>query len=321
MGDGAKPPAKKQKDDPDAVRELSTTATLIKNPVEGEDAGVLLQKVEEGSVKGNLTWDVELILNDIAKGRDRFYNMQLVVTRKHPHKFWTVMHWGRTGLQGQMKVNGPKDYKTAQKDFRAKYRSKTGNAWGQLGDDWVDVDGKYTHVVKEAEEEAPEEITTRRATTTASTRAAPSTRASTAAPSTADSLQKGDTRWQFYMHAEMDGKKIGWYPYDKDAAQNLEKMFKLARTNTNLGVRIVHTSYFAYEININSMIQTNIKTGTRRVIRRIEEGEEASPDPPSSIPEPVKPRELPKDEEEDADDHDQAAVDDEEEAGAVTDED
>jgi len=133
----------------------------------------------------------------------------------------------------------------------------------------------------------------------------------------------------------VNGKEIGWYSYEGDAADNMEKYWRQFGTNDGLAVRFISTDYFKYEINYDTMIQTNTKSGTRRVIRRVAPGEEASAEAPTEIPEPVKPvAPAPEsdddDDEEMADDMDdgdedeeeaaeeEAGVEDEEEAPVVT---
>merc|ERR1712176_698618 len=95
-------------------------------------AAVVQEEVSKGFVNACLTWDVELVLNDPEKGKDKFYNMQLL-KNKEIAEFWAVQHWGRTGLAGTVHVDGPFDEIAAAKQaFRKKYRQKTGNVWGNL---------------------------------------------------------------------------------------------------------------------------------------------------------------------------------------------
>merc|ERR1712007_18760 len=90
-------------------------------------------------------------------------------------------------------------------------------------------------------------------------------------------------------------------------------MGALTKSNLRLTVRIIKTDLFKYEVDFGNMLQTNIKTGTRRVIRRVPPGVVPSSAPPDIIPEPVKG--IPESEEEDDDGED----DDEEDV--VTDDD
>ncbi|CAK0839715.1 unnamed protein product [Prorocentrum cordatum] len=50
------------------------------------------------------------------------------------------------------------------------------------------------------------------------------------------------------MHNEVDGKKVGWYNYEGQAAENMEKYWKQLQTNAGLEVRIVHTDYIRGEL-------------------------------------------------------------------------
>merc|ERR1719254_435430 len=93
-----------------------------------------------------LTWDVELVLSDLGKGKDKFYCMQLLASTApcEKYEFWSVQHWGRTGCEGRVHVDGPfTDVTIAKKVFRQKFRSKTGNVWGNVGGTFVDVPGKH----------------------------------------------------------------------------------------------------------------------------------------------------------------------------------
>lgn len=135
--------------------------------------------------------------------------------------------------------------------------------------------------------------------------------------------------WQYYMHNAIDGKSIGWYNYEGESAENIEKFWRQSKRNDGLDVRVIRSDYFTYEVNYKFMLQTNVKTGTRRVIRRLNPGEEASPDEPAVIPDKVAPRkpiapeeEAEEDDEEavgeDEDDDDDGEAEDEEpEAGAA----
>merc|ERR1712137_692385 len=120
-------------------------------------------------------------------------------------------------------------------------------------------------------------------------------------------------RWQYFMHNVVKGRKIGWYDYEEAGAKNMEKFWALTRTNERLMVRIIKTDHFKYEVDFGNMLQTNIKTGTRRAIRRVSPGVVPSSAPPDIIPEPVKG--IPESEEEDDDREDDDEEDD------VTDED
>lgn len=215
-------------------------------------AAVVQEDIAKGFMKASLTWDVELVLNDPSKAKDKYYNMQLLAA-KEGHGFWAVQHWGRTGTLGTVHIDGPfPDVDSAKRIFKKKYRAKTGNAWGTLGS-FVEIPGKYKVLVRE----------------------------------TADPKAPG--LWQYYMHNSVDGKRIGWYDYEAAQTESMEKYWHQFTNNDGLEIRFIQTDYFKYEVNFKEMIQTNTKSGTRRVIRRTPAGEKPSPAKPDVIPDPVAP--------------------------------
>lgn len=244
-------PAEPRKRPRIAVSSTSSVLVIPRLGLEGAPA-VLHEECSKGFMKASLTWDVELVLSDPTKGRDRFYCMQLLVDSTRS-KFWAAQHYGRTGLEGRVHVDGPfGDVETAKRIFRAKYRRKSGNIWGHLGSTFVEVPGKYAVVTR----------------------------------SDASAVRG---RWQYYMHNSVDGKVVGWHSYEEPAASNMEKYFHQFQDNAALRLRFVTTDYFIYEIDFVNMIQTNMKSGTRRVLRRVLPGETPTEAPPSSIPEAVAP--------------------------------
>ncbi|CAE7219484.1 Parp1, partial [Symbiodinium microadriaticum] len=264
-----------------SVAYATTEAPVIAKSGLGGKAAVVQEQAKKGlMMKGTLTWDVELVLNDPAKGTDKYYNMQLLASTDGS-EFWAVQHWGWTGLDGRVHVDGPfKELHAAKAVFRRKYRQKTGNVWGQLGMTFEEMPGKYRLVSLEA---------------------------------SGSGHAKG--RWQFYMHNAIDGKEVGWYDYDAAAAARLEKYWRqfCDHPDLKLGVRVIHSDYFAYEINFNELWQTNIKTGTRRAIRRFADGEVPLDTPPHRIPEPAAPAKPPDLKDDSAEEEDPGDGDEEEE--------
>mmetsp|Transcript_27341 Transcript_27341/g.63750 ORF Transcript_27341/g.63750 Transcript_27341/m.63750 type:complete len:476 (-) Transcript_27341:7-1434(-) len=295
--DATEEPAPKRAKKAESVITTSDSAPVIVKSGLADKAAVVKEEVKKGFIQASLCWDVELVLNDPATGKDRYYNMQLLsgTVDDTAGMFWTVQHYGRTGLDGRVHVDGPHmAIDTAKMAFRKKYRSKTGNVWGQLGGTFVEHPGKYKLLAK-AEEVAA--------------------KADAGAERSEAASKVG--KWQYYLHNALDGKEIGWHDYAEEAGANMEKFWKVCETNEGLAVRFVQTKYYKYEVNFTEMIQTNIKTGTRRVIRRVAEGERASDDPPEKVPDPVPPKKVPDEEEEDEDDdeadEDGAEYEDEEE--------
>lgn len=66
-------------------------------------------------------------------------------------------------------------------------------------------------------------------------------------------------------------------------------MWNLYTVNDGLWLAKVTTSYFIYEIDFKNLVQTNTKTGTRRVIRRLALGDTGGVQAPAAIPSPIKP--------------------------------
>ncbi|CAK0799263.1 unnamed protein product [Prorocentrum cordatum] len=147
-GDGV-PPAKAARA-AKAVAEvvLGATPVMARSGLE-DKAAVVEEKFEKGFVKGSLLWDVELVLNDVAAGKDKFYNMQLLAATAGD-QFWTVQNWGKTGMAGRVHTDGPfADLVSAKRNFRRKYRAKTGNVFGELGASFLEKDGKYKVLAKD----------------------------------------------------------------------------------------------------------------------------------------------------------------------------
>lgn len=69
----------------------------------------------------------------------------------------------------------------------------------------------------------------------------------------------------------------------------MEKYYGQFTRDAALNIRLIQSDYFKYEVDFSAMIQRNIKSGMKRVIRRIEEGEDPSADAPKKIPVPAKP--------------------------------
>jgi len=281
----AAPAAKRAKAAEGAVTTTDKVEVIAKSGL-ADKAKVVLEETAKGFVKATLTWDVELVLNDLAAGKDKYYNMQFLANAEGS-QFWAVQHWGKTGMGGTVHVDGPFDSIAAgKKVFRKKYRAKTGNVFGQVGATFVDIPGKYRPLAKEEEEEE-------------------------AAPGAPRRVKEGPGKWQYYLHNKVDGKKLGWYEYDEDAAENMEKYWGQFQRDAGLNVRLIQSDYFKYEVNFSDMIQRNTTSGMRRVIRRIAAGERPDNAPPEKIPEKAAPDAKPA-ESSDEEDEDMATADEDE---------
>merc|ERR1712039_153732 len=94
--------------------------------------------------------------------------------------------WGRTGTSGACKLEGPVTDDKAKAAVAKLFKSKTGCAWGSLQPGDPAKAGKYWLM----------------------------------RPSKADPKAK----WEYYVSDHVDGKKTGWYPYDKDASAQVEDL-------------------------------------------------------------------------------------------------
>lgn len=246
-------PAKKPKP---VVFTICAGASVIAKSGLADKAYVVEQDICKGYIKAKLVWDVELALTDAATGKDRFYNLQLLTSKVGTAQYWAVQHWGSTGKEGRVKVEGPfADEADARLIFTRKYRQKTGRPFGSLGDSFVEHPGKYRHLVKSTEASSPSR----------------------------------PGKWQYYLHNSVDGKEIAWYYYDDSMNANMEKYWRCSQTNDGMSVRVLRSDYFTYEVDYKAMLQTNLKSGTRRVIRRLAPGEASSDDAPAVIPTKVDP--------------------------------
>eukprot|EP00928_Gymnodinium_smaydae_P035923 TRINITY_DN25197_c1_g1_i2.p1 TRINITY_DN25197_c1_g1~~TRINITY_DN25197_c1_g1_i2.p1 ORF type:complete len:467 (-),score=96.51 TRINITY_DN25197_c1_g1_i2:133-1533(-) len=310
---------KKKKAAGHEVVELSHTIAVIPKSGLSEKAAVAVTHVSSGFVTACVTWDVELVLTDIAAGKDKFYNMQLLASEDGT-EYWAVQNWGKTGMDGAVHIDGPfSDFADAKRVFKKKYRQKTGNVWGQVGASFAEVPGKYRLLAKAAEEEDEAEAAMP-GEASASSSAAPA-RAPAAAAARGGGRRAAEVpgKWQYYLHNKVDGKELGWYDYDKSAGDNMEKFWKQFERDPTLNVRLIQSDYFKYEVDFGAMIQKNTKSGMRRVVRRIADGQEASSDPPDEIPEPGKPDPSWKAAADDSEDEDDASgggsEEDDEDAG------
>lgn len=82
---------------------------------------------DKGSVlkEGSDLYSASLNLTDAAKNHDKFYHMQVVVS-KDKSKYWFVQHWGRNGTSGLSQVKGPTTKDAAIKLLEQKFKQKSG---------------------------------------------------------------------------------------------------------------------------------------------------------------------------------------------------
>lgn len=202
---------------------------------------------------GESPCDCELVRHSPDTHIDRFYRLQLLAAPTN-RTFFVVSHWGSTGSEGRVHITKHTTALDARRLFRGKFRQRTGNKWTKC-DAFVAVDGKYCLLERDAGVVAG----------------------------------SGSGEWEYYLHNEVNGKKVGWYSYEEKQNGEMERLWRQFGNCPTMGVRLLQTDYFWYEIDFGKMIQTNRKSGTRRVIRRVLPGAPRTSEAPSAIPEKVAP--------------------------------
>lgn len=86
------------------------------------------------------TFDCMLNQTNISHNNNKFYVIQ-VLGQASGYYCWT--RWGRVGEPGQSKMMGPSYLDDAIKEFKAKFKAKSGNNWDDR-DSFVPKSGKYT---------------------------------------------------------------------------------------------------------------------------------------------------------------------------------
>lgn len=95
-------------------------------------------------------WDAMLNQTNIGHNNNKFYIIQLL---KNGGKYYTWTRWGRVGETGQNAMLGDGSLADAEKNFKAKFRDKTSNAWDDRSK-FVAKAGKYTLIEIERSAEA-----------------------------------------------------------------------------------------------------------------------------------------------------------------------
>eukprot|EP00035_Acanthoeca_spectabilis_P038953 m.57730 g.57730 ORF g.57730 m.57730 type:complete len:821 (-) comp9370_c0_seq2:1719-4181(-) len=84
-------------------------------------------------------------------------------------------------------------------------------------------------------------------------------------------------RWQYYLSNSVDDKNLGWKSYDAAGTKELEEQWQQQQSDPSTRVPWqLKSGYFAYEINLDTMTQKNLESGTVRHVRRVGPGETAS---------------------------------------------
>mmetsp|Transcript_7902 Transcript_7902/g.12906 ORF Transcript_7902/g.12906 Transcript_7902/m.12906 type:complete len:239 (-) Transcript_7902:237-953(-) len=176
-----------------------------------------------------------LALIDAAKNNDKYYVLQgLEDPKSSGNRFYAYSRWGRTGTAGSCKLDGPMTEEKAKSEVAKTFKQKTGCAWGTLRPGDKAKPGKYW--VMQAAKLDPK------------------------------------AKWEYYVSDHVDGKKTGWYPYDKAASLQVEELRAAHAANkggkNDTSVRCVDSGSWTYKVDLGKMQQTNTSTKKTRKIRR-----------------------------------------------------
>ena len=86
---------------------------------------------------------------------------------------------------------------------------------------------------------------------------------------TNDTSKNNDAIWYYYLENDPLGKKDGWYPFEDVNSEEIEG-YNNSDSVKHLSLCVIRskTTGFRYLVDLKTMQQTNIKTGTTRPIRR-----------------------------------------------------
>ncbi|KAJ3046051.1 Poly [ADP-ribose] polymerase 2 [Rhizophlyctis rosea] len=90
---------------------------------------------------GDEVFDAMLNQTDIGNNNNKFYIIQLL-EEDNQKKYWVWNRWGRVGVDGQNKLDGPLSLDAAKRSFEKKFHDKTKNRWEDRAD-FEKVAGKY----------------------------------------------------------------------------------------------------------------------------------------------------------------------------------
>jgi predicted DNA-binding WGR domain protein len=179
---------------------------------------------------GETPYQANLVQVNMATNTDKYYD--LTIEQGTSDVFNVVQHWGRTGTDGQQKIDRFEDLPGALKFFENKFKSKTGARFADR-ETYVAGANKYSFKAVDREREEVEGVV-----------------------------------WEYYIDDGVDGKADGWYPYAKAAGDMVEGIYHEWQKNDWLCVRCVQSGYWSYRVDFNSMEQNNTSTKKLRKIRR-----------------------------------------------------
>lgn len=177
--------------------------------------------------------DARLVLIDPESNTDKYYVLQGL---EDDDGCYAYRRWGRTGTDGEAKVEGPMEKAEVEKIVHKLFKEKTGKDWGSISPGDRALPGKYW-LQKDFN---------------------PSEKA----------------KWQYYVHDNIDGKRNDWYDYDPTPSEEVEELFAQHKANggeKRTAARVVASGKlgFSYLVDLEAMTQTNTKTRKSRQIRRL----------------------------------------------------
>lgn len=177
--------------------------------------------------------DARLVMIDLESNTDKYYVLQGL---EDDGGCYAYRRWGRTGTDGEAKIEGPMEREEVEKILHKIFKEKTGKEWGSIEVGDRALPGKYW---------LQQDFT-------------PSEKA----------------KWQYYVHDNIDGKKNDWYDYDEMASEEVEELFAQHKANDHekrTKTRVVASGHlgFSYLVDLEAMTQANTKTRKTRKIRRV----------------------------------------------------
>lgn len=167
--------------------------------------------------------------------RYRYYILQLLQAKTD---YYVYRRNGRTGTSGQAQLDGPYSLDNAKTEFKKIFKSKTGQLWDSRDPTHQPANAKHYRYLKSTGRDA------------------------------------GDGTWEYHLTRDPLGKPDGWYPYDKDAGEEVEELYQTFEVdeNTTMSVRYVHSesSGYTYKVDLSNYTQTNTSSGKSRPIRRVD---------------------------------------------------
>lgn len=188
--------------------------------------------------------DVRLTFIDAAAGEDKYHVLQGLkdpTTEGDAKCCYFYQRSGNSGQRGDIHVDGPMLQPSLAIAMANVFKDKTGADWGEMKPGDRAPPGKYWVL----EHSTPDL----------------------------------SVKWEYYVSDGVDGKKVGWYPYEKGPGEEVEELYAQHVANSResrTATRVIKSDYFTYLVDLTKMTQQNQKTRKVRTIRRADGTEEDS---------------------------------------------